>query len=73
MNHRYVMIRYQTLGTCVMIKSFFILLGILIEVLVIYLIHIRTEYQRKMRHVFNQLEVDDQFILVWIWRMDLID
>jgi hypothetical protein len=67
------MIRYQTFAACVMIESFFILLGILIKVLIINLIHIRTEYQRKMRHVFDQLKVDDQFVLVWIWRMNLID
>jgi hypothetical protein len=67
------MIRYQTFGTRVMIESFFILLRTLIKVLIIYLIHICTEYQRKLRHVFNQLKVDDQLILVWIWRMNLID
>jgi hypothetical protein len=39
------MIRYQTFAACVMIESFFILLGILIKVLIINLIHIRTEYQ----------------------------
>ena len=67
------MVRYQTFGACIMIKSFFILLGILIKVLIIYLIHICTEYQRKMRHVLDQLKVDDQLILVWIWRMNLVD
>lgn len=73
MNHRYVMIRYQTFGACVMIESFFILLRILVKVLIIYFIHICTEYQRKTRHVFDQLKVDDEFILVWIWRMNLVD
>ena len=56
-----------------MIESFFILLRILVKVLIIYLIHICTEYQRKTRHVFDQLKVDDEFILVWIWRMNLVD
>lgn len=56
-----------------MIESFFILLRRLIKVLIIYLIHICTEYQRKMSHVFDQLKVDDQLILVWIWRMNLVD
>ena len=73
MQHRYVMVWYQTLCCWIVVQGLFILLREWAKIFKVDLVQVCGEDQLQTIFCFDQLKVHYQLIMIWIRRVNLVD